>query len=80
MRLLTQGEDACNALAGPLTPGSAHCALLRVVMAMRLAGLPRNAGALALNIPPQSWKRNLSSTSCVLTPPSNGPQRGEPTP
>jgi hypothetical protein len=46
MRLLTQGEGACNALAGPLT-GSAHCALLRVVV--RLAGLPRN-GALALGI------------------------------
>jgi hypothetical protein len=59
MRLLTQGEDVCNALTGPLT-GSAHCALLRVVM--RLAGLPRN-GALALNIPPQSWKGYLSSTS-----------------
>jgi hypothetical protein len=59
MRLLTQGEGACNALAGPLT-GSAHCALLRVVV--RLAGLPRN-GTLALNIPPQSWKRYLSSTS-----------------
>jgi hypothetical protein len=45
MRLLTQGEDACNALAEPLT-GSAHCALLRVVI--RLAGLLRN-GALALS-------------------------------
>jgi hypothetical protein len=38
-----------------------HCALLFVVM--RLVGLSRN-GALALNIPPQSWKRYLSSTSC----------------
>jgi hypothetical protein len=45
MRLLNQREGACNALAGPLT-GSAHCALLRVVM--RLARLPRNR-ALALN-------------------------------
>jgi hypothetical protein len=41
----SQREDACNALAGPLT-GPAHCALLRVMM--RLAGLSRN-GALALN-------------------------------
>ena len=62
MRLLTQREDARNALAGPPT-GSAHCALLRVVMRLRLVGLPRS-GALALNMPPQSWKRYLSSTSC----------------
>jgi hypothetical protein len=54
--LLTQKEDARNALAGPLT-GPAHCALLRVVI--RLAGLPRN-GALALNIPPQSILEEVS--------------------
>ena len=62
MCLLTQTGDACNALAGPLTNrlGPLRAA---VCVVMRLAGLPRN-GALALNLPPQSWKGYLSSTSC----------------